>query len=97
VTRKQEKEPWPVPDTLAEARTLYADLEAQRRDVDREVRDMARAERAKPARLRRRYWIGQAEGLYDAIVDAQERLIARYGDAVKRAANLPASEGRADG
>lgn len=80
----RNKEPWPVPETLGEARTLYADLEAQKRDVDREVRDMARAEREKPPRLRRKEWIQHAEGLYDAIVDAQERLVARYGEQVKR-------------
>lgn len=80
----KKKEPWPVPDTLAEVRALYADLEAQRRDVDREARDMARAEREKPARLRNKYWIGKAEDLYGAILEAQERLVKRYGDEVKR-------------
>ena len=93
---KTKQEPWSTPDTLEEARKLYADLEEQHRDVDHEAREMARIERQKPARLRNKYWIAQAENLYEAILEAQERLIARYGEAVKRPAPVlpesPATE-----
>lgn len=34
------------------SRALYADLEQQKRDVDRELRDVGRAQPEKPARLR---------------------------------------------
>lgn len=85
----QHQDLWAVPDTLVEACALYADLEAQRCDVDREARAMARSQREKPARLRSTYRIRQAECLYEAIIDAQKRLVARYGDAVKRTADLP--------
>lgn len=79
-----KQDPWRVPDTLEEARALWHDLEAQRRDVDREAREMARVEREKPARRRTTYWIGQAEHLLEAIIEAQERLVTRYGEQVKR-------------
>ncbi|HLW02742.1 MAG TPA: hypothetical protein VKT82_29070 [Ktedonobacterales bacterium] len=85
----KRQEPWPVPDTLEAARALYADLESQKRDIDRETRATARAEQEKPPRLRRNEdWIRQAEAQYDAIVAEQKRLIARYGEAIKRAADL---------
>ena len=48
----KQQDPWPVPDTLSEARALYADLEEQKRDVDRGACEMARTQREKPARLR---------------------------------------------
>lgn len=66
----KHQDPWAVPDRLAEARALYADLEEPRCDVDREAREMARAQRANSARLRSTYWIRQAESLYEAIIDA---------------------------
>jgi ABC-type tungstate transport system substrate-binding protein len=91
-----KQNPWPIPDTLVEARALYADLEAQYRDVDREAREMARVEREKPARLRSASWIRQADELMAAIIEAQERLVARYGDAVKRTGDLPESEASAN-
>jgi hypothetical protein len=90
----KQQEPWPVPDTLEAARALYADLEAQKRHVDREARATARAEESKPPRLRRREnGLQHAEALYDAIVSAQKQLIARYGEAVKRAADLKDERG----
>ena len=85
----KQQDPWTVPDTLEEARTLYADLEEQKRWTDRQAREEGRRQREKPSRLRSRYWVQQAENLYSDILEAQERLVARYGDAVKRAFDPP--------
>jgi hypothetical protein len=86
------KQHWPRVETLAEARALYADLEQQKRDVDGELREMGRAARAKPVRLRSNYWIRRAELLYTAICDEQKRLLARYGAVVKRPVDFGGSE-----
>lgn len=80
----KQLDPWAVPDTLEAARALYADLEEQKRWTDQQAREEGRRQLEKPARLRTRYWVQQAENLYSDILDAQERLVTRYGDAVKR-------------
>ena len=71
----KQQDLWPVPDTLKEARALYAELEEQKGWADRQARDEGRSKE----------WARKAGGLYDLIVVAQERLVARYGEAVKRA------------
>jgi hypothetical protein len=86
-----QQDAWPVPDTLEAARVLYADLEEQRHWTDQQAREEGRLQREKPARLRSRYWIQQAENLYSAILEAQERLVSRYGDAVKHPIELLAT------
>ena len=70
----KQQDPWPVPNTLKEARALYVELEEQKRWADRQARDEGRPKE----------WARKAGELSETIVDAQERLVARYGDAVKR-------------
>lgn len=90
----KQQDPWSVPDTLEEACALYADLEEQKHWTGQQAREEGRRQLEKPSRLRSRYWVQQAENLYTDILEAQERLIARYSDAVKRPADLPESQGQ---